>query len=58
MSHKDERKKTTTEWNAFQTTVVDPIVEALGACSILSEFFKNIFYPTPVWVEIYQLLCV
>ena len=31
MSHKDERKKTTTEWNAFQTTVVDPIVEALGA---------------------------
>ena len=31
MSHKDERKKTTTEWNAFQTTVVDPIVDALGA---------------------------
>jgi len=37
MSHKDERKKTTTEWNAFQTTVVDPIVEALGVEFDISE---------------------
>lgn len=31
MSHNEERQKTAIEWNAFQTTVVEPIVEALGA---------------------------
>jgi len=37
MSHNEERQKTAIEWNAFQTTVVEPIVEALGDELDISE---------------------